>query len=687
MDYVEDNTTLDMTEEGIVSKVRKDVKDWRTHTIKWRSKAKLAYDMYAGVQWTADEVFKLEQQGRPPITFNRITKIINLATGLELQNRQDINCIPFGVTPNQTGVSDLAGSAMKWVRNETEAEDEESEAYEDVLICGLGFVYTYVDYEIDQDGKIVEGRIDPFLAGFDKTARKKNAEDSKFRFITIKYTKNDFFAAYPDAKDLYAGGSTLFDEVEASVENDKKDYENNTEPNLDKGMIEVIYYQCYSLVPVYRVENQILDEQGQPTGQTKIDTLEADQYELIKDQLEALGLKAVKQMKRKYHQYIVAGNALLQNKDAPIDAFSIKVMTGLRDRNTNTWFGLVQLMLDPQRWANKWLSQLMHILNSNAKGGYLYETGAFKDPVAAEENMARPDKNVEVNPGGLAKIQPKPQPNYPEGIDRLMNYAMSAIPDTAGVPQELMGMTDHNQPGVVEQSRKNAGITVLAQFPNTLRKFRKEQGRALLMFIQNYISDGRMIRIDEKNSVKYLPLFKDKMAVKYDIMIDDAPTSTNMKEKIFGNIMQLLPLAIQANVPVPPDLLDYTPLPQNLIDDWKAYITDQQKMTPEKQINNQLDMQMKDGQAKKLNSDADLNRAKVADILNKANITNQTSQSDAHNNLVNFGLEKIKSQSSQVKALAEIHKANTASDIAKVNLASTLVKAHSQTNSQPTNQG
>ena len=47
-------------------------------------------------------------------------------------------------------------------------------------------------------------------------------------------------------------------------------------------------------------------------------------------------------------------------------------------------------MRDPQMWANKWLSQTLHILNTSAKGGIVAEEDAFADMTEAEEKWAQP---------------------------------------------------------------------------------------------------------------------------------------------------------------------------------------------------------------------------------------------------------------------------------------------------------
>lgn len=550
-----------MTNQDLATWIRDTLKDGVNR--EWRKRAIESYDFHAGRQWSSDDTAKMEEAGRVPIVFNRIARTINAVSGLELQNRQEVRYIPRELS--DSGLSEVFTNAAKWVRDGCDAEDEESEAFQDALKCGIGFTETRIDYESDPEGVIQIDRIDPLEMCWDKNASKRNLSDARWISRTRKLSKTEFEGLWPDKIPEYAGASESDDEDEPHDATEAKYYRENHNDNEQKKDIQVVQFQWWEREPYYQVE----------TEQGNVVEFDTDKYKKIEKYLKEKGLKSVRRNRRVYKQAFLNGLNILEEGPAPCNhSFTFRAITGLRDRNKNSWFGIVDLMKDPQRYANKWLSQIMFILSTNSKGGLLAEEGAFKNARKAEEDWAKPDAIVWMNNGGLQRVKEKGQGEYPEGVDRLLQYAIESINDVPGINLETLGLANRDQASVLETQRKQSGLTMLSIFFDSLRRYRKEQGRVLAYFIQEYISDGRLIRVLGKETAQYVPLVKSKEAIQYDVVVDDAPSSPNMKERVFATLSQLIPSLLKSNIPIPPDVLDYSPLPESLVQKWKASMPD-----------------------------------------------------------------------------------------------------------------
>ncbi len=609
--------------EELTEEITDNLKEGRKHFSEWRTFAREDYDFFAGIQWSEEDRQILEEENRPVVTFNRIARTINAVTGLELQNRQEVRFLPRRTTqqpapaqpgqPQQPQTSDagygeMLTSAAKWVRDGCDAEDEESEAFQDCLVCGLGFTETRMDYEVEQEGKIIIERVDPLEMVVDPEAKKRNFDDARWIARVKQLTKKEVKELWPDNVEISNG--TFWNDSE-STPHDAQDawrYENDQADRMQKAnYVSVIQYQYWKRVTMFKVAT--------PEG-TMVD-LPAERFKAIQPMIESSGMKSARYTKRVYRQCFLIGNKIVESADMDCDHFTFRAITGLRDRNKNQWFGLVTLMKDPQRWANKWLSQIQHIVNSNAKGGVMLEEGATNNINKFEESWAKPNAVIRLNQGGLAKIQQREAPQFPVGVDKLLQYAIQSINDVPGVNLELIGMAERDQPYVLEQSRKQAGITILASFFDALRRYRKVQGRVLANYIRSFISDGRLIRVLGPEGANYVPLIKDAVSFDYDIVVDDSPTSPNSKERTFNGLMQIVPLAMQAGIPIPPDILDFAPLPENLVQKWKQMIAGKQNDPLTKQLEqikmmlSQLEVEQKQADLQKTSSEVTKNYAQA----------------------------------------------------------------------------
>lgn len=561
-----------------VSWIMKSMREARDHSAQWRKDARLCYDFRAGKQWTEDERAEMELARKPIIVFNRIERAIRAVLGLEIQNRQEVRFMPRGV--EDTALSEVMGAAADWARDNADAEDEESEAFSDLLTGGMGWICTELEYEADPNGKLLIERVDPLDMFWDPSARRKGLKDARWVAHVKRVTRDDIVGMWPQYADMISTEAstqaTFLDDADSPHFNNPPGYDtpspNSTKPR-DK---ELICFQWWEHERFYRAQT--------PAGLVELSEVK---YQALGEMLAAQGVQVVAQKRRSYRKAYVADGHLLEEIALPVQksGFTYKCITGARDRNSNTWFGLVTLMLDPQRFANKWLSQITHVLNKSAKGGLLAEQDAFANPSQAQESWAKAEVITWVNPGAISggKVQPKPEQTFPEGYGKLLEFAVNSIMDTAGISQELLGMTGMNQPGIVEEARKRAGFTILALFFDSIRLYRKEHGRLLAEYIREYLSDGRLIRIVGPQGAQHVPLVRDQLALEYDVIVDESPTSPNNKERTFSLMTQLAPVLAQAGVPLPPDILDYSPLPSALVEKWKAHIQQNKQLPPQVQ--------------------------------------------------------------------------------------------------------
>lgn len=532
-------------------------KDWwkahRDQSKDWRDEAEEDYGFYSGHQWSEDDSALLEEQGRPPITFNRTGPIVDAISGMEVGNRQEIMYIPRD--SSDAWLNANCNAVARWARETAGAEDEESESFKDMAICGVGCVETRMDYDDDADGLIMLERVDPLEMAWDSSSRRQNLVDRRWdcRIKDIEY--DTAVELFPDVDPAFLSADWAND-LEAKKGHDAQEapfYKNDQGDNTSGDFVRILHFQWFEREPVYRVADP-------ESGKTVF--MSVEKYEALNKEMP---LKGVRQTKKKYY-YAFVGKDVLDSGEMET-AFTREFMTAKRDRNEDTWYGIVRAMKDPQRWANKWLSQTLHIINSNAKGGLLAEKTAFDSVRQAEESWTDPDAITWLREGGLAKIKEKPDVKFPSGMDKLMEFAVSSIRDTTGVNLELLGMANRQQAGVVEQHRKQAGVTILAELFDSLRRYRKNQSRLLIKFIQKYIPDQRIVRIlGENGNPEFVPFMKSDEALEYDIVIDDAPHSPNQKERTWGAVMEMLPL-LQNKIPPTawPELLKSSPLPTALV--------------------------------------------------------------------------------------------------------------------------
>ena len=570
-------------------------KDWRAHA-SWREGARDDFKFIAGDQWSEEEKQILSDENRIPIVFNRTATIINAVAGSEINNRTEIRFIPR--TLGDAAVNELLSKGAEWYRDQAGAEEEDSQGFNDTLVCGLGWVETLLDFETDPEGEPRMEPINPLEMCWDASAERRGLLDSR-RFARVRQIdREEAKEMFPDADESELSADWMDKLIDGTEEDPTRQWSDDdyghageddtiTDPEQDK--VTIVQLQ-------YRVRKRDVEFMDPMTGQKQ--TMPKRRFTRLMKEARARGFDPQIQSRDitrwEWSQVTMGAEILLENQPCKVGPTFIPI-TGYWDGGAKRWFGLLRQMHDPQRFANKWLAQTLHIIDSNSKGGVMIETGATDDHRKFEEDWSAGDSTIWMRDGALAqgKVQEKPKAQMPSALMGLTEFAISSIRDVSGVNQELLGMRDANQPGVLEYQRKQAAMTTLAVLFDALRQYRKQQGKVLLFYIVEYLADGRLVRIASDEGEKYEPLVIDDKTQKFDVIVEDAPTSPNNKERVWETIMGMMPILERAELSAElwGDIIEYSPFPTALVEKLQEFAKKGDQPDPQMQQMVQLEIQ------------------------------------------------------------------------------------------------
>jgi hypothetical protein len=177
-------------------------------------------------------------------------------------------------------------------------------------------------------------------------------------------------------------------------------------------------------------------------------------------------------------------------------------------------------------------------------------------------------------------------------------------------------MREANQAGVLEYQRREAAMTTLAAFFDSLRFYRKRQGEVILCFLVDWIAPtGRLVRLVEKGQEKYVALATEGDTRKYDVIVGDSPQAPNEKERTWAIIEKMMPVLQAGGLSLEDwaDVLSYSPLPSSFADKVRAK-AEEMKGQPDPQ--QQLAEQMAQAEVAKVQTEAQENESQA--VLNQA---------------------------------------------------------------------
>lgn len=566
------------------------------------------YKFYANHQWEEEDIKSLTRERRPHLTFNQVRSVIDVVVGSEITNRFDIKYLARTPSDSREKMGSIMTETVRYVRDKCRASSYESKAFFDAVLCGYGCIEIYQDYEQDPDGLTMIRRVSPFYMRPDPNARDTNLRDKKYVIRRAWISKDDIAFMWPEGyeklKDATfsnpgdtSNGNLNIQRLAGYAAKDAGFYRKAASEYL------INDYQWYERSSMWRiqdptsgdlVEAMSLNEKKQLIGfiQEKASAMRYPLSDTFEEQY------VTKLPRRDYYRAYICGDVVLSKAKIKTGDFTYYFITGFEDHQEDgtKWFGLMRPMRDPQRYVNKFFSQMVYIMATASKGGLFFEEGTFEDEAEAKRQYAQPNSLIKLLPGGYDKIHERNTANYPTGMESLLEHASNAIPNVSGVNYFLQGLQSGNQPGVVVQSYQKQGMTILSVLFESYNQYKEDIGGSHLEFIRNYMPDNQLIRItDESGGDQIIQYSKDQSAQKYDIVVTQSPTSPNQQKEFWDMMTQtnLLGTLMELGYPVPPSIFNYLPLPDSLRQDWVAEV---QQQMQQQQMQEQM-MQQQQQQA------------------------------------------------------------------------------------------
>ena len=592
----------------------------KEHAKEWRDGARREYDMVAGHQISKENLEALRVNKRPAVQFNIIAPNIKAVSGMEKGNRYEIKYAARDEDKIDRMVSTLLNPIVKWVHDTSQNEFEESAAFRDMCICGMGWTQTRVDYDDDPKGQINSPNIDPLKKLWDPSSRKENLTDRRFDFTESFFDKDEFEFLFPDFEGTPK--RTIFDstpedeEGSMEVENLPDNYEGEASAGdlrFESGKkYAVLEYNFYLYEPMFRatIPNKDDPENGEPTRE--------EVGEKGKERLKAMGLpeeffEPLGNKKRFYRAWFTGDELIEQTVNADPSSFTDHCMTGELDRNKGTFFGVVRAMIDPQMWTNQLFMQMLHIINTNSKGGGFFRKGAFANKVKALKDWAKGDTLIEI--AGMGDIREwiterTPAP-LPAAMHELLLFVVGIIPRVSGFNMELLGMAGKDQPGILEQMRKQAGMTILAPFFDAQRHYRRVKGRTMIHFIQEYLPRERAVKILSDGLKPQVDLLYQTDATRFNVVVEEAPHSPNLKATNFVMLQEFMQTNPELGTAIFDLILEQSPMPADLAAKITQRLADLKKPDPLQQAAQGAELKKLIAEGFKLEMEAAFKRAQT----------------------------------------------------------------------------
>lgn len=573
------------TEVALVNKIEKFWREAEEGNASWVDRAIKNYDFYCGKQWDAATLAKLKKEKRPALTINHILPTVNLLSGMERENRNDIN-----VYPRKGGnqiVADVFTGLSKHSMDLSNGEFEQSMQFLDGGIGGKG----WIGLDISTDRDIINGDITiERISGFDmrEDPNAKTYDLNKSAKYIIRYYWGDKEQAcllYPKkAEELekylesYSGKDVF--EISGTKQTDT----DMLEPSNYRYRIKETWWKTYKrqlflidktnlmFIPVHKSQDAVLE------------ALLTSDRRLAESERRPLRYNTIERVIPVMNVTTTLGDVVLEHIEDPFSGLTLFPYVRFCPYWSDGYiFGVVDNLISPQEEINKTSSGILHILSRTANTGWLnkkiggaikkvLETFGSEAGVVIEYTDVKPDK---IEPNQL------PTGHFTHKQDSVNNVRIISGLNTAS-----RGEGAKEESGIAMLRRQRQGAVISEVVFDNYKLTQQIFGETLIELIRhtNVYSPSEIaeICIEEKMQINPQQLAQAIRSFRvghYGIKVSSRPSTPTIR---LANFEMLARLA-EMGMPIPIDiLLDSMDIPRK--EEIVQRVKQQQEMAQQMQM-------------------------------------------------------------------------------------------------------
>lgn len=455
-------------------------------------------DFYTGLgQWEAKIKTQLEAKKIPALTLNKFFAVMNAIFGSQIESQADISFRPQKDATQ--GTADALSAVYLQIHNLNRMWWLEATMASDALLMGRGYYDARVDFDDNLEGDVIIDKLDPRDVVLSKHATSYDPDKWPEVFVTRWLTPEEIEADYgKEAADYLKRinrsrfGDMGWDSIRSAPsgqfgdrDDDGTGFFSDPDDIKQKRLIRVLERQ-------YRTVETVPHFVDPETGEIIRVPPKWDEAK-IQNTAQHQGLIVIRKQRNVVRWLVTAEDFILHDEISPYRNFTI-IPYFPHFQNGKT-IGYGQVMKQIQEALNKVLSQMLHVVNSTANGGWKLKQNSLR-------NMDEDELSKRGAETGLVMIlddinnAEKIQPNQmPSGLERIGFVLDNMLDEVAGSPESARGFDRADVSAKAIQSKQAASTVNLARAMLNLTYTRYLLAEHVLNLVQAFYTEPRVIQV------------------------------------------------------------------------------------------------------------------------------------------------------------------------------------------------